>query len=174
LFFSVWTDNTVVCSHWEKQTLQGYPILKIVINLAWENVLSVHTEKNKHFKVTLKCLFFSVWTDNTFSHAKFITIFRMGKPWSVCFSQCEQTTHFIMLNLLQFLEWGNKQTLQGYPILKIVINLVWENVCSHWEKQTLQSYPILKIVINLAWENVLSVHTETFSHARFITIFRMG
>jgi hypothetical protein len=61
-------------------------------------------------------LFFSVWTDNTFSHARFIT--------------------------------------------KIVINLVWENVCSHWEKQTLQSYLILKIVINLAWENVLSVHTE--------------
>ena len=42
----------VVCSHWEKQTLQGFPILKIVINLAWENVLSVDTEKNKHFKVT--------------------------------------------------------------------------------------------------------------------------
>jgi hypothetical protein len=90
LFFSMWTDNTfshakfitifrfsmrkcVVCSHWEKQTFQGYPILKIVINLVWQYVLSVHTEKNKHFKV----------------------------------SPCEQTTHFLMLNLLQFLEWGN-------------------------------------------------------------------
>jgi hypothetical protein len=57
-----------------------------------------------------------------------------------------------------------KQTLQGYPILKIVINLVWENVCSHWEKQTLQGFPILKIVINLAWENVLSVHIEKNKH----------
>jgi hypothetical protein len=107
----------VVCSHWEKQTLQGYPILKIVINLAWENVLSV-----------------------PFYHAKFITIFRMGKPWSVFFSQCEQTTHFLMLNLLQFLEWGN---------LEVFV-------------------PILKIVINLAWENVLSVHTEENKHFKVI------
>ena len=30
----------VVCSHWEKQTLQGFLILKIVINLVWENVCS--------------------------------------------------------------------------------------------------------------------------------------
>jgi hypothetical protein len=117
----------VVCSHWEKQTLQGFPILKIVINLAWENVLSVHTEKNKHFKVIL---------------------FRMGKPWSVCFSQCEQTfshTRFITI----------------FRMGKCV-------VCSHWGKQTLQGYPILKIVINLVWENVLSVHTEKNKHFKVI------
>jgi hypothetical protein len=93
----------VVCSHWGKQTLQGYPILKIVINLAWENVLSVHTEKNKHFKV--------------------ITIFRMGKPWSVCFSQCEQTTHFLMLNLLQFLEWGNLEVFVFLSVNRHVLSV---------------------------------------------------
>jgi hypothetical protein len=150
---------------------------------------------SKNCNKSLKCLFFSVWTDNTFYHAKFITIFRMGKPWSVCFSQCEQTTHFLMLNLLQFLEWGN---LEVFVFLSVnrhlhekmccLFTLRKTNtsrlshskncnkssmrkcvVCSHWEKQTLQGYPILKIVINLVWENVCS-----HSHAKFITIFRMG
>jgi hypothetical protein len=137
-----------------KKTLQGYPILKMVINIAWENVLSVHTEKNKNL------LQFLEW-DN-FEMFVFLSVNR----------------HFLILDLLQFLE-------QSYPILKIVINLAWENVlsvhteknkhfkvsqskncnkfsmrkcvvCSHWEKQTLQGYPILNVFLSVNRQHIFS------------------
>jgi hypothetical protein len=132
------------------------------------NTSRLSHSKNCNKSSMRKCLFTLRKTNTSrFPHSKNCNKFSMRKCVVVFLSV---NRHFLILDLLQFLEWDN---LEVFVFLSVNRQHIFSCrktntsklshskncnkfsmrkcvVCSHWEKQTLQGYPILKMVINIA------------------------